>query len=49
MGGVALSVSLFALADASISEVKTKDSGKKAPPKRTSTPTADTALAPEPR
>ena len=44
-----MSVALFALADASISEVKTKDSGKKAPPKRTSTATADRTLAPEAR
>lgn len=44
-----MSLSLFALADASISEVKTKDSGKKTPPRRTSTPVADATLAPEPR
>lgn len=48
-GGNAMSVALFALADASISEVKVKDSGKKVPPKRTSTATADPNLAPEPR
>jgi hypothetical protein len=44
-----VSVALFSLADASISEVKTKDSGKKPPPKRTATATADTVLVPEPR
>jgi hypothetical protein len=44
-----MSVALFALADASISDVKTKDSGKKPPPKRTATATADRALVPEPR
>jgi hypothetical protein len=45
----AMSVALFSLADASISEVKTKDSGKKAPPKRIFTPTADGTSAPEAR
>lgn len=44
-----MSLALFSLADASISEVKTKDSGKKAPPKRTSIPTADSTAAPEAR
>ena len=44
-----MSVALFALADASISEVKTKDSGKKPPPKRTATATADYRLVAEPR
>jgi hypothetical protein len=44
-----MSLALFSLADASISEGKTKDGGKKAPPKRTSTPTADSTAVPEPR
>ena len=44
-----MSVALFALADASIAEVSTKDSGKKPPPKRTATAKADHLLAPEPR
>jgi len=44
-----MSLALFALADASISQVKTKDTGKKAPPKRTSAAVADSTLTPEPR
>jgi hypothetical protein len=44
-----MSIALFSLADASISEVKTKDSGKKVPPKRTSAAVADSTLIPEPR
>lgn len=45
-----MSVALFALADASISEVKTNDGGgKKPPPKRTATAKTDSALVPEPR
>ena len=44
-----MSLALFALADASISEVKPKDGGKKPPPKRTSTAVADRVAAPEPR
>lgn len=44
-----MSVALFALADASISDVKAKDSGKKPPPKRTATATPDATLVPEPR
>ena len=44
-----MSIALFSLADASISEVQ-KDSGsKKPPPKRTVTATADRTLVPEPR
>ena len=44
-----MSVALFALADASISEVNAKATGNKTPPKRTAKATADTALVPEPR
>ena len=45
-----MSVALFALADASISEVRTKDGGgKKPPPKRTATAKIDRSLVPEPR
>jgi hypothetical protein len=44
-----MSVALFALADASISEVKAKDSGKKPPSKRIATATADAPLVPEAR
>ena len=44
-----MSVALFSLADASISEVKAKDSGKKAPPRRTMTAIADSPAVPEPR
>lgn len=44
-----MSLALFSLADASISEVKTKDSGKKPPPKRTVTALKDFSAAPEPR
>lgn len=45
-----VSVALFALADASISEVRTKDSGgKKPPPKRTATAKTDRSLVPEAR
>jgi hypothetical protein len=44
-----MSVALFALADASISDAKTKDSGRKPPPKRTTVAIADTAATPEPR
>lgn len=44
-----MSLALFALADASISDVKPKDSGKKPPPKRTKSATADRTLMPEAR
>lgn len=44
-----MSLALFPLADASISEVKTKEGGKKAPPKRTETATAEYRLVPEAR
>ena len=44
-----MSLALFALADASISEVKTKDSGKKPPPKRTAVAVADRTAVPEAR
>lgn len=44
-----MSLALFALADASISEVRTKDGGKKPPSKRVATATADNVLVPEPR
>ena len=44
-----MSVALFSLADASISEVKTKESGKKAPPKRTTIAAADGPTVPEAR
>jgi hypothetical protein len=44
-----MSLALFALADASISEVNTKDGGKKVPPKRTATAVPDSTVAPEPR
>jgi hypothetical protein len=39
----------FSLADASISQVAPKDSGKKVPLKRTSTAVADATVIPEPR
>ena len=38
-----------ALADASISESKVANSGRKPPPKRTTVAIADTAVTPEPR
>ena len=44
-----MSVALAALADASISQVAAKDSGKKPPPKRSTKPTADQVLVPEAR
>jgi hypothetical protein len=44
-----MSLALFALADASIAEVKAKEAGKKAPSKRTATATADRALVAEAR
>ena len=44
-----MSIALFTLADASISEVKAKDSGKKPPPKRTYTAIADNPVVAEPR
>jgi hypothetical protein len=44
-----MSVAVFALADASISDAKPADSTKKPPPKRTATALADRALVPEPR
>ena len=44
-----MSVALFALADASIAEVKSKDGGKKPPPKRTVTAQRDSFAAPEAR
>lgn len=44
-----MSVALFSLADASISDVKAKDSGRKPPPKRTATASADRVLIAEPR
>ncbi|HVL29326.1 MAG TPA: hypothetical protein VM326_01245 [Sphingomicrobium sp.] len=44
-----MSVAAFALGDSSISEVKTKDAGKKPPPKRTALAVADQTLIPEPR
>lgn len=43
-----MSVALFALADASISELK-KNLTKKPPPKRTATATPDSTLVAEPR
>lgn len=42
-------MALFALADASISEVKAKEVGKKPPPKRTAVAVADATVMPEPR
>jgi len=44
-----MSIALFALADASIADGQPKDSGKKPPPKRTVTATADRLLVAEPR
>jgi hypothetical protein len=44
-----MSVGLVALADASISQVTVKESGKKAPPKRTTLALADAKATPEPR
>jgi hypothetical protein len=44
-----MSLATFSLGDPSIAQVAVKDSGKKAPPKRTTTVLADPKLAPEPR
>jgi hypothetical protein len=44
-----MSVGLFSLAGASISEAKAKEVTKKAPPKRIYTAVADRAAVPEPR
>lgn len=44
-----MSLGNFSLSDPSIAQLDVKDSGKKAPPKRTSTAIADRTLAPEPR
>lgn len=45
-----MSIALFSLGGASISEAKAKEmSGKKTPPKRIYAPVADRAAVPEPR
>lgn len=44
-----MSVALFSLAGASISEAKAKEATKKTPPKRVYTPVADRSAVPEPR
>ncbi|HXG81555.1 MAG TPA: hypothetical protein VNJ05_07120 [Sphingomicrobium sp.] len=44
-----MTLGLFSLADASISQTQQSDGGKKPPPKRTSTAVADSKLIPEPR
>ena len=44
-----MSIALFGLADASIAQVETKDSSKKAPPKRTTVALSDQTTVPEPR
>lgn len=45
-----MSLSLFAMADASIAQVELKDGSiKKAPPKRTATALSDLKAVPEPR
>ena len=44
-----MSVGLFALADPAIAQVETKDSAKKAPPRRTATAISDEKAVPETR
>jgi hypothetical protein len=44
-----MSLALFSLADASVSQIAPKDGGKKPPPKRTVTATSDPVVVPEPR
>lgn len=44
-----MSLGLFGLADASISQVALKDGGRKAPPKRTAVALSDPKAVPEPR
>jgi hypothetical protein len=44
-----VTLATFSLGDPSIAQLDFKDSGKKAPPKRTATAVADRTPAPEPR
>ena len=44
-----MSLASFSLSDPSIAQILLKEAGKKAPPKRTATATADLKLVPEPR
>lgn len=44
-----MTIAHFSLADPSLAQLISQDSGKKAPPKRTSVAVSDRKLVPEPR